>query len=124
MILKGDGLSRLVSGRLIKDAVHKTVGAKSCDLTKLAVAYNNDRNDPNGIINVTAWFELAARCAGLKKGDRVIVTGDLKSSESNGKTYWELEADCITVSPNNRVVMQDEAPEDGFTDVQDDDLPF
>ena len=121
MILKGDGYARLVSGRLIKNAEHKNVGAKNCDLTKFAIAYGNGQNE---IINVTAWFELAAHTAHLKKGDRIIATGELKSSEYNGKLYWELEADCITVSPNNRVVMQDEAPEDGFTDVQDDDLPF
>lgn len=121
MILKGDGYQRLVSGRLIKNAEHKNVGAKNCDLTKFAVAYGNGQNE---IINVTAWFELAAHTAHLKKGDRIIVTGELKASEYNGKTYWELEADCITVTPSGAVDTRDEIATDGFTDVSSDDIPF
>lgn len=121
MILKGDGYARLVSGRLIKNAEHKNVGAKNCDLTKFAVAYGNGQNE---IINVTAWFELAAHTAHLKKGDRIIATGELKSSEYNGKLYWELEADCIIVTPSGAVVMQDEILTEGFTDINPADIPF
>lgn len=121
MILKGDGYARLVSGRLIKNAEHKNVGAKNCDLTKFAIAYGNGQNE---IINVTAWFELAVHTAHLKKGDRIIATGELKSSEYNGKLYWELEADCITVTPSGAVAMQDEIPTEGFTDINSDDIPF
>ena len=124
MVLNGDGFYRLFSGRLIKDAEHKRVGPKNSHLTKLAVAYGSDAG---AIINVTAWNELAAHTANLKKNDRVMATGVIKSNDYNGRKYWELEADCITVSPNGTVVMSDEVPSetlDGFQDVIGDDIPF
>lgn len=38
---------------------------------------------------MTAWFDLAVACANLKKRDRVIVAGTLKSHDCD--TFFDLE---------------------------------
>ena len=89
----------LISGTLIKGAETRQAGSSS--VTKLAVRYGwedpaaiNERRTGK-IINVDCWHELADIAAGLEKGDAVLVTGDIKTREYNGKTYTSLEADNL-----------------------------
>jgi len=89
----------LISGTLIKAAETRQAGSSS--VTKLAVRYGwedpaaiNERRTGK-IINVDCWHELADIAAGLEKGDAVLVTGDIKTREYNGKTYTSLEADNL-----------------------------
>lgn len=95
-IFKNDGLGRMVSGHLIKDAEYKKVGEKNTDMTKLAVAYGHEKND---IIHVTLWRKAALVAADLKKNDSVFVSGTLEKNEYNGKTYWRLIADFVSPQP-------------------------
>jgi single-strand DNA-binding protein len=71
-----------VEGNLAEDAELRITdsGRSVC---RLRVAHNRRRRDNDGEwqnapalwVDVTAWGELAERCAHLRKGDTVIVTG-------------------------------------------------
>jgi len=106
----------LICGRLIKNAVYSTVGAKHTPLTKLTVSYSKE-----GIMNVDVWSESAIATQDLKKGDRILVAGELNSREYNGKTYWTLTADYIG-QPLKPVDV--EAKADDFEDIISTNIPF
>ena len=115
MIIKYNN-SCLVAGRLIKDATYSQVGAKKTPLTKMCVSYSKD-----WIMNIDVWQELARATMGLKKGDRILVAGELSSREYNGKTYWTLTADYIG-QPLKPVDVEVKA--DDFGDITSEDCPF
>ena len=88
---------------------------------------NADYRDGAAVwVTVKAWGSLADTAARVRKGDCVLVTGRYNEREYNGTTYKECIADCIigAQEPGEALdppVMPDE---DGFTDVEDDFLPF
>ena len=96
-VIKGEGMNRIFTGRLIKNAKYQTVGEKKYPKTELALAFGKEANE---IITVALWYESATQAAGLKKNDRVLVGGVLSSREYEGKTYWTLDADFFTVQPH------------------------
>lgn len=115
MIIR-NGTECLIAGRLIKDAAYSQVGAKKTPLTKLSVSCSKEN-----IVNVDVWTELARATMDLKKGDRILVAGELSSREYNGKTYWTLTADYVG-QPLKPVDVEVKA--DDFKDIQSDDIPF
>lgn len=119
-LIKGEGSSRIVTGRVIKDAEYRLAGQKQTPMTTFAVSY--DRNAQNGgILNVTCFHKLADYCKGIKKGDSVLVSGSLESNEYNGKTYWKLMADYASVVEVPPIVVGGTDPWD---EVGSEDIPF
>lgn len=119
-VIKGEGMNRIFTGRLIKNAKYQTVGEKKYPKTELALAFGKEANE---IINVAIWFESATQAAGLKKNDHILVGGILSSREYEGKTYWTLDADFFAVQSNKPDELTKEDME-AFPDVKSEDIPF
>ena len=119
-LIKGEGSSRIVTGRVIKDAEYRLAGSKQTPMTTFAVSYG--RNAQNGgILNVTCFKQLADYCKDIKKGDSVLVGGSLESSEYNGKTYWKLMADYASVVD---VIPVSVDKPDSWGELKTEDIPF
>ena len=95
------------------------------------VAVND--GDATDYFHVNAWNKLGENCQRyLGKGKKVYVSGKLKARlyESNGKTRLSLDVvaseiefltpKAETASVQNGAVV----PDDGFTDINPNDLPF
>lgn len=109
----GDKASEVIAGRIVGEPKYKEVGAKNSHLCTFGVSIDSEH-----IRNVQAWFEQADACANLHKGDRVIVAGTLTSNEYEGKTYWNLNAECVckSFSPATSV--------DDMETLSNNDIPF
>lgn len=118
-IFKGEGKSRIVTGRVIKDAEYRIAGSKGTPLTTFAVSYDREATD-GGILNITCFNRLADAGKVIKKGDQVLVAGALDSNEYNGKTYWKLIADYLSITYYAHV--DDDKP-DGWN-LSKEDIPF
>ena len=56
----------------------------------------SERNGETQWFNVTVWDKQAELSAQyVKKGDRIAVTGRMRSRDHDGKTYWDLIADRV-----------------------------
>ncbi|MFJ8531382.1 single-stranded DNA-binding protein [Bacillus sp. NPDC094106] len=93
----------------------------------------NLEQEESTFFNITGWEILGERMQkALHKGDIVIITGNLKSREYNGKTYFDLVARDFKVTRyanNNQNQEQgNQTPVDNPVgqpiDIADDDLPF
>lgn len=146
----------IVSGKLSRDAEFSNVGAKNTPLTKFSIPAR-DTVQPDGSkqtewINCEVWYEAAMNAAQLKKGDAVIVCGQLSTRsyttrDGEERSEERLRADAfvkasVPVSSASveqlasaypgvvrgvGVVADDFAPDpQPFTDLSDDesDLPF
>lgn len=94
----------IVAGRLSRDAEFSNVGAKNLPLTKFSIPAR-DTVQPGGSkqtewISCEVWYEAAMNAAQLKKGDAVIICGQLSThsyTTRNGETRTEecLRADAF-----------------------------
>lgn len=121
----GDGV--MACGNATKDAEFKLLGEKNTPNCKWGMAVGKDKDDNTVFVNCEAWGRLANYAAGIKKGDPVLVFGQMRSHEYNGKTYHTLVADFVQFigsTTEKRQEMQQAEPQDDFFPVDDDDLPF
>ena len=126
MVIKGEGLERMYIGKLTGDPDVSQFGAKNYTKTRFRLRFGEGEQ---GIINVETVVELADRCKELKKFDSVIVVGKLDNwTDKEGKKRWFLNAELVTADLG--VIYRaygktiNEAPQMGFTETKDDDLPF
>ena len=94
----------IVAGRLSRDAEFSNVGKKNSPLTKFSIPAR-DTVQPDGSkqtewISCEVWYEAAMNAAQLKKGDAVIICGQLSThsyTTRNGETRTEecLRADAF-----------------------------
>jgi single-stranded DNA-binding protein len=121
----GDGV--MACGNATKDAEFKLVGEKNTPNCKWGMAVGKGKDDNAVFVNCEAWGRLANYAAGIKKGDPVLVFGQMKSHEYNDKTYHTLVADFVQFigsTKEKRQEMQQAEPQDDFFPVDDGDLPF
>jgi single-stranded DNA-binding protein len=116
----------MACGNATKDAEYKRLGEKNTPNCKWGMAVGKDKDDNTVFVNCEAWGRLANYAAGIKKGDPVLVFGQIRSHEYNDKTYHTLVADFVQYigSTTERQEMQQAEPQDDFFPVEDDDLPF
>lgn len=95
----------MVCGRAAKNGELQRVGANQSRLCKLGLAVDKrpDSENPTGKpitvwANIVAWNNLASLLAQAQKGDSVLVLGQLKRREYEGKTYTDLEAEWLWVA--------------------------
>ena len=156
MIIRNRTGDCIVAGRLSRDAEFANVGAKNTPLTKFSVpardVVQQDGSKQTEWINCEVWYEAALNAAQLKKGDAVIVCGQLSTRnyttrDGDARTEERLRADAFIrasipvasasveqlasaypgVVRGVGVVADDFAPEpQAFTELADDesDLPF
>jgi single-stranded DNA-binding protein len=120
----------IVAGNLTKDPEFKRVGDKKTPLMKLSLAIGKDEQNSTKYADVAAWNRLAELLngVGLLKGDPIAVFGVwAKKDGNNGKQYWTLNADFVSVL-NIRAAALNGAPgatgngmpgEDYFGDMPD-----
>ena len=120
----GDGV--MACGNATKDAEFKLLGEKNTPNCKWGMAVGKDKDDNTVFANCEAWGRLANYAANIKKGDPVLVFGQMRSREYNDKTYHTLVADFVQFigSTTERQEMQQAEPQDDFFPVDDGDLPF
>jgi single-stranded DNA-binding protein len=120
----------IVAGNLTKEPEFKRVGDKKTSLLKLSLAIGKDEQGSTKYADVAAWNRLAELLngVGLHKGDPIAVFGVwVKKDGNNGKQYWTLNADFVSVL-NSRAAALNDAPgatgngmpdEDYFGDMPD-----
>ena len=123
-ILKGDGTARIIFGKVIKDAEQSTFGSKNYPKTRFTVAVSSDRNDKNGLLTCNALFEMAKNCASIRKGDYVMVGGNLESYDGkDGVKRYSINVEFCTKSMTAVSAFAD--PElEGFETIESEELPF
>ena len=121
----GDGV--MACGNATKDAEYKRLGEKNTPNVKWGMAVGKNADDSTVFANCEAWGRLANYAAGIKKGDPVLVFGQMRSHEYNDKTYHTLVADFVQFigGTTERQEPQQAEPENGFfPDMDSEDLPF
>jgi single-stranded DNA-binding protein len=121
----GDGV--MACGNATRDGEFKLLGEKNTPNCKWGMAVGKDADDNTVFVNCEAWGRLANHAAEIKKGDPVLVFGQIRSHEYNGKTYHTLVADFVHFigsTTEKRQEMQQAEPQDDFFPVDDMDLPF
>ncbi len=121
----GDGV--MACGNATKDAEFKRLGDKNTPNAKWGMAVGKNADDSTVFVNCEAWGRLANYAAGIKKGDPVLVFGQIREHEYNDKTYKTLVADFVQFigSTTERQEPQQAEPENGFfPDMDSEDLPF
>jgi single-stranded DNA-binding protein len=120
----GDGV--MACGNATKDAEYKRLGEKNTPNCKWGMAVGKDKDDNTVFVSCEAWGRLANYAANIKKGDPVLVFGQMREHEYNDKIYHTLVADFVQFigSTTERQEMQQAEPQDDFFPVDDGDLPF
>lgn len=115
MQIKLHGDHVMVCGRAAKNGELQRVGANQSRLCKLGLAVDKrpDPENPTGQpitvwANIVAWHNLASLLSQAQKGDSVLVIGQLKRREYEGKIYTDLEAEWLWVAALHAGVQNSE----------------
>lgn len=87
------------TGRVTKDAVVESIGAKGTQITKFSIANNTGFGQyaKANFFNVQVWGQAGAAVAQyLKKGKQVAVTGMLENAKWAGKDGLEHDSWTLT----------------------------
>lgn len=87
------------TGRITRDAVVESVGAKGTQITKFSIANNTGFGQyaKANFFNVQVWGQAGAAVAQyLKKGKQVAVTGMLENAKWEGKDGLEHDSWTLT----------------------------
>ena len=125
----------LVQGNAIRDGEDAPV--KGRDHAKVSVAAAQGPDGSSIFVTVNGWRGRAGDVAAVRKQDSVLAIGVLKKREYDGRYYYDLDADFITVSgvggpyrrsdaPHVAAALDLEDPLSGLEEVSEDDgvLPF
>ncbi len=130
-----------IAGNVGKDAEHKSVNGNEICSFSVAVDDGWGENKTTMWFDVSRWGKGAQGLANaLVKGSKVAVAGELSAREHNGKTYFQVRADKVTIqsTPNSGAPRQQRQAEPAtgggagnygnrggsFADDLSDDIPF
>lgn len=94
----------LITGKVAKDPETKATQANTVTKFSVLYGYDGSQKDDQGrrlgkFMNVDMWGAPGETAASiLQKGDHVLVAGELKTNEYEGKTYYSLNADIVIPS--------------------------
>lgn len=113
------------TGRVTKDAVVESIGAKGTQITKFSIANNTGFGQyaKTNFFNVQVWGKAGVAISQyLVKGKQVAVTGQLENQKWTGKDglehdSWNLTCQSVTLladskSSSSEAPMSTPAPED------------
>lgn len=89
------------TGRVVRDAIVDSVGAKGTQITKFSIANNTGfgQYEKTNFFNVQIWGKAGAAVSQyLTKGKQVAVTGMLENQKWTGKDGMERDSWCLTCS--------------------------
>ena len=120
-----------IIGNLTRDPETRTTSTGK-DVCSFTVAVNRRGKDTEAdYFRVSAWDKLADNCQRyLAKGRKVAVTGPVSIGTydgKDGKTHANLEItarDVEFLTPKGEAAGARPETDDGYTEVDDDDLPF
>lgn len=119
----------LLQGTATMDGEDAPVNGK--DHGKVSVAAVQNADGSTVFVTVNGWRNHAQEVASVRKRDSVFAIGTLTKREYNGKTYYDLDADFLSVSgrgyattPNYDMSLS--LPPIEFPELNDEDsgLPF
>lgn len=111
----------LVCGNAVRNAEITDVNGKT--LGKVSVAAQSNPDGSTVFVTVNAWRGRSKALAAVNKMDTLLAIGVLKQREYNGKSYYDLDADFISVNATGGNPTPYIGAED-FADSADEDLPF
>jgi single stranded DNA-binding protein len=113
----------LVIGRVARDP--ETRQTTSNSVTKFSIIYDQDATKtlengkhPSKFMDIDAWGTRGTVAAQtIQKGDNVMVAGQLRSREYEGKTYWSVTADIIvpSLSVINAIIPEETCAEGAYS---------
>lgn len=111
------------TGRITRDAVVESVGAKGTQITKFSIANNTGFGQyaKANFFNVQVWGQAGAAVAQyLKKGKQVAITGILENAKWSGKDglehdSWTLTCQGVTLLADAK---QSSVPEDCISNTE------
>lgn len=120
----------MLSGTAGRDAENKPVNGK--DHATVSVACVEQQDGTTMWVSVNGWRELASAVLGARKGSAVFAIGQLKPREYNGKTYYDLDAEFVSVcgvsggAAQKFTALESRIQAAGFADIAEEDgeLPF
>jgi len=129
-------------GRLTRDTETRAAGGGN--VTSISIAVNTPWKDKSGewkestlFLRVTAWGKLSDKASALKKGDSILVAGNLESKAwvtSNGEKKESIELKALTIESINVVTRsgatndnwktKGKSKSDTYSSDLNDDIPF
>lgn len=102
------------TGRVTKDAVVESIGAKGTQITKFSIANNTGFGQyaKTNFFNVQVWGKAGVAIAEyLKRGKQVAVTGMLENQKWTGKDglehdSWNLTCQSVTLLADAKVTTE------------------
>lgn len=102
-------------GRVTRDAVVESVGAKGTQITRFAIANNTGfgQYEKTNFFNVQIWGKQGVAVSQyLVKGKQIAVTGTLENNkwqdqQGNSHDSWNLTANSITLLADAKGVQQE-----------------
>ena len=88
----------LLQGNAVRDAEVTQVNGKT--LGKVSVAAQKNADGSTLFVGVNAWHGKARSVEAIRKMDSVFAIGTLKKREYNEKTYYDLDAEFVSVNVN------------------------
>lgn len=127
----------LVIGTATKDAEFKLVGEKQSAMCTFSLAAGKREDTTTIFVNCKAWRKVAEVASAIRKGDPVFVAGTISEwTNNNGVVFKTLDAEYVDristgsgAAQSSSKATQAQPPAqpaaaDGFTPVDDDELPF
>ena len=102
----------LLQGTAARDAEDAPVGGK--DHAKVSIAAVQNQDGTTVWVNLNGWRDRAADILNIRKGDSVFAIGAFSQREYNGKAYYDMDADFLSISGTGIVATpryEAEAPE-------------
>jgi hypothetical protein len=112
----------LVCGNAVRNAEITDVNGKT--LGKVSVAAQSNPDGSTVFVTVNAWRGRSKALAAVNKMDTLLAIGVLKQREYNGKSYYDLDADFISVNATGGNPTSYNIGAEDFADSADEDLPF
>ena len=110
----------MVVGNAVRDGEVKPINGK--DHAKVSVAAKEMQDGTTMFIGVNGWRSKAADVAAIRKMDTVLAVGTLKSSEYNGRKFYDLDADFVCISGVGRLRVPPSVRPSAAVDVSADDF--
>lgn len=86
----------LIQGNAVRDGEDAPVKGK--DHGKVSLAASQTPNNDTIFVTVNGWRSRAGEVAAIRKMDSVLAIGVLKKREYEGRYYYDLDADFVSVS--------------------------
>jgi len=109
-------------------------GITACAFTIAVERRHADKSGerPTDFFRITAWRQLGDACGRyLAKGKKVAVIGELQArlyeaKDGSTRLSLDVQADEVEFLSPRQNAQENSVPQDmeGFTDIQDDDIPF